>query len=201
MASPGTGPTNHVLDVRVALPADWWVIPLLDPAEREHAETGLLNRQLAGRADADQLRPELAKALAAQTGAAKAAGARLLALSLQQAEGLPIPASLVVHWSDERASDDADLLADLEDTLRPAAGTEPPEYSLDRAKLPSGLTLRQVRVEAASASTPKSLVADYWVQRPDGGLVHLAFATPLLPLRDALVELFDAVAGSLRWVT
>jgi hypothetical protein len=47
-----------------------------------------------------------------------------------------------------------------------------------------------------------SLVADYWLERPDGaGLVQLAFATPMLLLRQPLLELFDAVAAAPRWVT
>jgi hypothetical protein len=58
-----------------------------------------------------------------------------------------------------------------------------------------------VQVEPATIEgNPESLVVDYWVQRPDAGLVHLAFASPILPLRDALLDLFDAVAGALRWV-
>lgn len=63
------------------------------------------------------------------------------------------------------------------------------------------LSLRRVHerpAELTGAEPTPSLVADYWLERPDGaGLVQLAFATPMLPL----LELFDAVAGALRWVT
>jgi len=176
--------SGRVVDVRVALPADWWVIPLLDPAERQHAEHALVARQLHGRPDDDPLRAALIDALTAQTGAAAAAGARLLALSLQHAEGVPIPASLVLHWWEEIPNAEGALLNDLEDSLRPEPGTEPSGFSLDLAKLPSGRALRRVTVEAATEDdNPKSLVVDYWVERPDGGLVHLAFASPILPLR------------------
>lgn len=192
---------GRVVDVRVALPADWWVIPLLDTAERQRAEQTLVARQLAGRGVDDPLRPALSEALTAQTGAAAAAGARLLALSLQYAEGVPIPASLVLHWGEDLPSAEGNLLADLEDGLRPHPGSEPSGFSLDLAKLPSGRTLRRVQVEAAMAEgNPESLLVDYWVERPDGGLVHLAFASPILPLRDPLLSLFDAVTGALRWV-
>jgi hypothetical protein len=193
--------SGRVVDVRVALPADWWVIPLLDPAERQHAEHALVARQLHGRPDDDPLRAALIDALTAQTGAAAAAGARLLALGLQHAEGVPIPASLVLHWWEDIPNAEGALLNDLEDSLRPEPGTEPSGFSLDLAKLPSGRALRRVTVEAATGDdNPESLVVDYWVERPDGGLVHLAFASPILPLRDALLSLFDAVAGALRWV-
>lgn len=191
----------EVVDVRVALPADWWVVPLTNPGERQHAERALLDRQLAGRPEGDPLRTELAAALSSQTSAAAATGARLLALSLQQAAGVPIPASLVLHWLDELPRAEAgELLAELEDELQPEPGTEAPGFSLDLALLPSGRALRRVRVEGSSEATPESLVADYWIERPDGGLVHLAFATPVLPLREALVNLFDSVAGGLRWI-
>jgi hypothetical protein len=193
--------SGAVVDVRVALPADWWVIPLLDPPERRHAEQALVARQTKGRPDDDPVRDALTEALIAQTGAAAAAGARLLALSLQHAEGIPIPASLVVHWWEDLPNTDGSLLNDLDDDLRPEPGTEPLGFSLDLAKLPSGRALRRVTVEhATTEGNPESLLVDYWVERPDGGLVHLAFASPILPLRDALLSLFDAVAGALRWV-
>jgi len=41
------------------------------------------------------------------------------------------------------------------------------------------------------------LVCDYWSDPDDGdGLLVLPFSTPLLPLRDTLLALFDVIAGS-----
>jgi hypothetical protein len=41
---------------------------------------------------------------------------------------------------------------------------------------------------------------DYLLRMPGrSGLLTLAFATPVEPLADALVLLFDAIAKSLRW--
>ncbi len=31
-------------------------------------------------------------------------------------------------------------------------------------------------------------------------MAMLAFASPILPLRDALLDLFDAITSALRWV-
>ncbi len=45
------------------------------------------------------------------------------------------------------------------------------------------------------------LVADYWIERPDkSGLIQLAFSSPIVPIRDAWLELWDAIVGALRWV-
>lgn len=69
----------------------------------------------------------------------------------------------------------------------------------------AGTVLRRVHelpAELEGTEPTPSLGADYWLERPDGaGLVQLAFATPMLPLRQPLLELFDAIAGALRWVT
>jgi hypothetical protein len=44
-----------------------------------------------------------------------------------------------------------------------------------------------------------ALHVDYWAQRPGDGLVQLAFSSPLVALREPLVELFDTVVDSLTW--
>jgi hypothetical protein len=62
--------------------------------------------------------------------------------------------------------------------------------------------VHEVPAELTGTEPTPSLVADYWLERPDGaGLVQLAFATPMLPLRQPLLELFDTIAGALHWVT
>jgi hypothetical protein len=43
-------------------------------------------------------------------------------------------------------------------------------------------------------------VVEYFVPVPDRDeVLMLTFSTPLEPIADAMVELFDAVAGTLRW--
>ncbi|MGH3826450.1 MAG: hypothetical protein ACRDQX_04645 [Pseudonocardiaceae bacterium] len=201
MAEPSAAAV--VVDVRVVLPDHWWAIPLQPPEARARSVERLVERQFAGVDDQPLLRADTCRQLLAQAETAADSDGRLLALSLQRVADVPVPASLVVHWIDLPAAPDStpgdgSLLVDLQEAFEPDVGA--PGFALDLGKMAVGTVLRRVH-EMAAEPTP-SLVADYWLERPDGaGLVQLAFATPMLPLRQPLLELFDAVAGALRWVT
>lgn len=203
--------TAAVVDVRVVLPDHWWVIPLQPPEARTRSVERLVERQFAGVDDQPLLRADTRRQLLAQAEAAAGSEGRLMALSLQRVADVPVPASLVVHWIDvapelDSSPGDGSLLLGLRKAFEPAAGApREPGFALDLGKMAVGTVLRRVHelpAELTGAEPMPSLVADYWLERPDGaGLVQLAFATPMLPLRRPLLELFDAVAGALRWVT
>jgi hypothetical protein len=200
-----------VVDVRVVLPDHWWVIPLQPQQARDRSVERLVERQFAGIDDQPLLRADTRRQLLTHAEKAASSDARLLALCLLQIAGAPVPASLVVHWIDlpadpqRRPGDGAQLLT-LQTELEPTPSASPtPGFALDLAHLSAGKVLRRVyesHAELEGAEPTPSLVADYWLERPDGaGLVQLAFGTPMVPLREPMLELFDAVAGALRWVT
>ncbi len=198
-------PRLLVADVRVTLPADWWATPLADEATWRRAVEALLDRQFDGWQDNPLLRSELRRTISAQAEAAAAAGAQLLALSLQQVHGVPVPASLVLSRIDVAVDAGEDVLGDLQESLRPNPDAPlPAGTSLDLARLPVGRTLRRVQTQATAIEPGQeplpTLTADYWLEHPAGDAVlHLAFSTPLVALRDSLLELFDAVVSALRW--
>lgn len=204
-------PPAAVVDVRLVLPDHWWAIPLQPLEARERSVERLVERQFAGVDDQPLLRADMRRQLLAQAETAAASDARMLALSLQEVAGIPVPASLVVHWIDvpadpEGTPGDGSLLLGLQQEFQPAPGAPlQPGFALDLARLPAGTVLRRVHEQPAElegAEPMPSLVADYWLERPDGaGLVQLAFGTPMSPLREPLLGLFDAIAGALRWVT
>ncbi|MGH3886245.1 MAG: hypothetical protein ACRDSZ_06700 [Pseudonocardiaceae bacterium] len=208
MAEPSTA---AVVDVQVVLPDHWWAIPLQPPEARKRSVERLVERQFAGVDDQPLLRADTCRQLLAQAETAADSGGRLMALSLQRVGDVPVPASLVVHWIDVPAGPDStpgdgSLLSGLREEFEPVAGaTRDPGFALDLGEMPAGTVLRRVHelpAELTGAEAMPSLVADYWLERPDGaGLVQLAFATPMLPLRQPLLELFDAVAGALHWGT
>ena len=69
------------------------------------------------------------------------------------------------------------------------------------APTPDDLAER-LRARPAGRYPVPSVVADHRFERPDGaGLVQLAFATPMTDVRDAMLELPDAITGALHWVT
>lgn len=197
--------------MRLVLPDHWWAIPLQPPDVRERSVERLVERQFAGVDDQPLLRADTRRQLLAQAGAAADSDGRLLAISLQRVADVPVPASLVVHWIDipadpGSAPGDGTLLLGLQAEFDPAPeATTEPGYALDLGQLAAGQVLRRVHelpAELEGAEPMPSLVADYGLERPDGaGLVQLVFATPMLPLRQPLLELFDAIAGALRWVT
>jgi hypothetical protein len=200
-----------VVDVRLVLPDHWWAIPLQPPQARARSVERLVERQFAGVDDQPLLRADARRQLLAQAETAADSEGRLMALSLQRVGDVPVPASLVVHWIDLPAGPDSTpgdgaLLAGLQEAFEPLAGaSRKPGFALDLGKVAAGRVLRRVHelpAELTGAEPTPSLVADYWLERPDGaGLVQLAFATPMLPLRQPLLELFDAIAGALHWVT
>lgn len=194
----------------MVLPEHWWRIPLHSAQARERSVDRLVERQFAGIDDQPLLRADARKQLLAQARSAADSGGHLLALCLLELQGVPVPASLVVHWIDVPADPgstpgDGSLLLGLQAELQPASGAAAePGVALDLARVAAGTVLRRVYEalgELNDAEPVPSMVADYWLERPDGsGLVQLAFATPMMSFRTPMLELFDAIASALYWV-
>lgn len=209
-SNPEDSDAARIVDVRVVLPDHWWRIPLQSAQARERSVDRLVERQFAGIDDQPQLRTDTRKQLLKHAEDVADVDGQLLALSLLEIQGVPVPASLVLHWINMPAEPgaipgDGELILDLQGALQPAADTEPaPGFRLDLARVGAGSVLRRVYDSTADleGSEPiPSLVADYWVERPDGtGLVYLTFSSPLVALRQALLDLFDAVVSALYWV-
>lgn len=205
---PVSADMSRVVDVRMVLPDHWWRIPLHSAQARERSVDRLVERQFAGIDNQPQLRADARKQLLAQAQSAADSDGHLLALCLLEIQGVPVPASLVVHWIDvpvdpETTPNDGSLLLGLQAELQPASTAEP-DFALDLARVAAGNVLRRVYkcpAELDGAEPVPALVVDYWVERPDGaGLVQLAFATPMVAVREPMLELFDAIASALYWV-
>lgn len=198
--------TNAVHDVRVTLPEQWWLVPLRDPDARSRSVSLLVDRQFSGVGDRPLAKAQARQVLEDQAAAAADLGARLMALSVLDYAGVPVPASLLVHWIEiPPLGGSGALLVDLRDTLLPVGGALPPGQSLDLATMSPGPVLRHVHEDTTSlephAEPLPCLGADYWLERPDGaGLVQFVFATPMVELREAMLGLFDAIVAAARWV-
>lgn len=201
----------EVLDVRVTLPEHWWPIPLVSDEAMRVGVREIVHDEFGGIEDHPLLQSELRRNLLAQAEAARAVEGRLLALCRMWADdGTPVAASLVLTWVDlPRGDGPGAMLMDLKQRIhpRPEEGRLPAGHALDLGKLPPGQAVRYVHLEDAPLGTAddppiRSLVADYWLERPDGaGVVQFAFSSPILPLRETWLELWDAIVGALRWVT
>ncbi|GAA2535800.1 hypothetical protein ACFW2V_34810 [Streptomyces sp. NPDC058947] len=175
-------------------PEDWYRVPLLPADRREASVTALIKRQFAGVDDQPVLRRKAEEQLLGTAEAAVEQGGVVLYLSFLEAGGIPLSASLLISRLYEKF-DGLDAVAAL-------AGSG--EVTLET--LPAvGRAARVLRRERAKQSRKlgsefEDTVVEYFVPVPDREeVLMLTFSTPLEPIADAMVELFDAVAGTLRW--
>ncbi|MER6532665.1 hypothetical protein ABT215_02350 [Streptomyces sp900105755] len=194
-------------DYRLLLPDGWFRVRI-DPEGREGSVDALVDRQFVGVDNAPHLKRQLRDELLAQATAAYRDGGIELYLSLQQAGPLTIPASLLItllrpepgtaqpHPAELAGRLSADMAADAT-VLELAAGTA---VRVRRATGQPGTPAPAGAPGSVDEALP-SVTVDYQLPVP-GTTAHLllTFSTPLLQIADAMVELFDAVAGSLTWL-
>jgi hypothetical protein len=118
----------------------------------------------------------------------------VLYLSFLKAGGIPLSASLLVS----RLYENFDGL----DAVAALTGSG----AVELVKLPAGgqAARRQRRQQTKESrrlgSEFEDTIVDYFVPVPDRDeVLMMTFSTPLEPIADAMVGLFDAVAGTLRW--
>ncbi|MEU4167497.1 hypothetical protein AB0F46_11485 [Streptomyces sp. NPDC026665] len=177
-------------------PEDWYRIPLQPQGQREASVSALIRRQFAGVDDQPVLRRQAEEHL---TGAALAGADRggvVLYLSFLAAAGIPLSASLLVSRVHERF-DSLDVVAALTGkgevvpVTLPAAGRAARRRRTERSRETKKL-----------GSDFDDTIVEYFVPAPlNDETLMLTFSTPMEPIADAMVELFDAIAGTLRWQT
>jgi hypothetical protein len=199
-------------DYRIILPDGWFRIAL-EPGERERSARALADRQFHGLDNAPATKARLRDQLIRQAEAAWQAGGIELYLSLQQAAGLPLAASLLIT-----------LIAPPPDgPVTPAQLAEAsaaPGRTVTRTTLPAGPAVRVRRrtiptpgdLRTASPTDPGGPTSpdhpappvtnlDIHLQVPgSGAYLLLSFATPLDPLATPMTLLFDAIAATLHWI-
>ena len=173
-------------------PADWYRIPLHPATRRESSIKAMVDRQFTGIDNQPILRRKTEDELQGAAEAGAEQGGAALYLSYLDAAGVPLSASLLVSLlpqTHERAT--AALTTHGEATVvdLPAAGRATRRRRTERSKESRKL-----------GSTFPDTIVEYFVPVPGRAeLLLLTFSTPLEPLADEMVELFDAVAGTLRW--
>jgi hypothetical protein len=197
----------------IALPEGWWRIDLRPDHAAKNIDA-LVAQQLAGLGEVPQLRRQLRTHLLDQAEAAYAAGGVELFLCRMPAPPATIPAALLITVPppDPRASNLTSLASLLEGTAPSVhshvtdlpAGTALRRHTRRHTSLESAIVMETTPRRPASPkddSTVDAFGIDYYVPIPhtDDALLLLSFSSPLLPLEEALIELFDAAAQTLRW--
>lgn len=183
------------------LPTSWWTIDLTDPGSRSRAVRSLVEHSL-GRADeAAQLRADLRTRLGRAADQAAAAGGVLMAVSLMKVGDLPVPATGTVYRVPGLRLDAAGVES-LTATLR-----ESEAESLDVAQAEDGTpVIRRVRLRPGDpelgAEDITQMVVDYWrTLGVAGPTVSMTFGSPMVQVREALLDLFDTIVSSASLVT
>ncbi|MFF7606293.1 hypothetical protein [Streptomyces parvulus] len=194
-------------DYRLLMPEGWFRLDI-DPERRERSVDALVNRRFEGTDNAPHIKRQLRQDLLAQAAAAFREGGVELYLSLQQAGPLTIPASLLITFLPASSSAGTPGLEDIATSLASDRQGE-----AEVVQLAAGAAVRVRRTTGGPDQEPPaglpgkaeeslpSVTLDYQVPVP-ATRAHLlmTFSTPLVQIADAMVELFDAVAGSLTWV-
>jgi hypothetical protein len=189
-------------DYRLFVPDGWFQISLL-PEERDRSIVALADLQFRGIDNAPHLKSQLMRDLQKKAKDAYAIGGTELYLSLLMAGPVPLASSLLISVP---ASDEWPECSDPDELM---------EHLVSRNGVGDG-ELGVVGLEAAGravrhrrkATDPEDEMGDigpsttltYYVPIPAAKRwLMLTFSTPLDPLADQMVELFDAVAGTLHW--
>jgi hypothetical protein len=188
---------------RLVVPDSWFRIPLEDEKERRDATRALARRVFRGIDHTPQLRTRLLGSLNDQAAAARAAGGIELYLSMLEAAGFPLSASLLVSLTagpppGTSGADTAGSFAALlhGEGKQASTGTvagQPAVRARHQAESKAGGRAGQVAPAAAQ---------DVYVLVPGGrAWLLMSFSTPITELAPQMRELFDAITGTLSWVT
>jgi hypothetical protein len=190
MTRTAPDPHSPPRDFAVLLPPGWARISL-DGREGARAATLAANKTAdLAEPQRSAVREKLAQMIRRALRDARSVGGIDVLLSLAERDGIPLAASCLISYLDQGQAVPLDMMA--------------AELSATGGEAGADVTLTEVggcpavRQRYAEDGVTK---VDYFLPmpgRPTGFLV-LAFGTPMEPLADALVALFDAIARSLRW--
>lgn len=182
-----------------AVPTDWMRIRVADGAEHAQDISSIARAVTRGRPDRDRVMPEVARLLQDAAAARSDSHTVEVYLSVFQEGAPPIACALAVGVVLPRRPAD-----------RPGAWTAAfvagaqPTGAAEVVELACGPVPRsrsRVSTPVADGGQPvPTEVVQYQHAMPGGGCVLLSFSTVQLPLIEPLTALFDAVAGSLRWL-
>jgi len=197
--------------IRFALPGSWARIPLESEAEALRSVRKLTEQVTGRKEELATLRAELRSRFTTVVEAAREGGAEELYIGLELVPGIPLPAWAAVFPADPDALQLSSVgFPDLARGLDFAVGAPPEGGSSETSDDATGRVhavrhawRRTTQVTADDVERTFDLIeADYWIAAADPNRVALiTFSTALAEYEEEMLELFDAVVGTLRWPT
>lgn len=220
-STPRARPEAPLPQLRFRLPGEWWPLPLTDAAALEESLRGLALRQIGPQDDRAVLRAQLRERTRAAALAARDGGGVMTYLALEIVEAAPLPTSFTVFLPEQRLTPvlgtGPDAVIDLLEQGLRSIGVDGIE-SAERIDTPATQALRIHRTLVAplapderptvpvpddapwAAEERRTLVADYWLAVPGRRrFVLVSFSTPLVPLQDVMLGLFDSIVQAAYW--
>ncbi|SEE77032.1 hypothetical protein [Streptomyces sp. Ag109_O5-10] len=198
--APGTA-TAPPSDYRLAVPEGWERI-VLDPERWAHRIDKVVKRGLRRTKAGPQLEAALAERMREQAEAAHANGGVEMYVVNQLLGQVPVSAGLVVTLLRPAPGTEVGDLGDIARSLALRATAE----QVTLVDLPAGPAVRHRYLRRPAADDPDGnrlavTHLDVYLAVPNSDQrLLLSFSTPMEPLADALVGLFDAVARTLQWM-
>ncbi|UIX32340.1 hypothetical protein [Streptomyces sp. GQFP] len=198
--------TSPPQDYNLIVPDGWFQL-VLDPDYRDRGIIALADRQFHGVENAPHIKKEFMRDLQRKAKDAYNAGGTELYISILTIGPVPLASSLLIsvpapdEWPD---ISDAEELA--EHLVGRHGGSGNGDHELSVVSLAAaGSAVRHRRKQAADPATQMgntlpTTTLTYYIPVPvTSRWLMLNFSTPMDPLADQLVELFDTVAGTLHW--
>ncbi|MGY1718941.1 hypothetical protein ACI8AG_07830 [Blastococcus sp. SYSU DS0552] len=185
-------------DFTFAVPGDWARIRVLDEARRDADVRRIARAVTRGRPDRDRLMPQVARALHGAAAARSDSHTVEVHLPVLQDGAPPIACALAVGVVPPRPAGDRPGAAEA--AFLAAGGAGAAAEVVELAAGPVARLRRRTQAPAPDGRLLETAVVQYQHPMPGGGYVLLSFSTPLLELLEPLTALFDAVAGSFRWL-
>ncbi|MDK3257883.1 hypothetical protein [Blastococcus capsensis] len=180
------------------MPNDWARVRVDDRAHREDDVRQIARVVTRGRPDRNSLYPQVVRLLHDTVESHTREYAVEIYLSLLQSGGLPIACSMVVDVVSPQVAG-ADPDSGPAAFLATAGAGDAEMVELMSGFVPR-VRRRRTATVPGTAEAVESEVVQYRYPIAGGGFVLLTFATPQLQLLEPLTALFDAVAGSFRWL-
>lgn len=195
--------TSPPEDYSVIVPDSWFQIPL-DPDARDQCVIALAEQTFRGLDNVPHLKREFAQNLRRKAKDAYSVGGTELYLSTLAVGPVPLASSLLVSVASDGEWPQTADAEELAEHLAERERSESAELSVVRLEA-AGQAVRYRRrnapePQAQLGNTLPTTTLTYYVPVPvTTRWLILNFSTPVDPLADRMVELFDTVAGTLYW--